>query len=87
MLQGLSEVKTLREVPDITYAISTFKLLLLLQLGHVDARREEEDMMKANPHAKIYYKEGKRDNTFSGIKSVFIFLFPSPWVFNACPIC
>lgn len=85
MLWGLSEVKTLREVPDVTYAISTFKLSLLLQ--HVDARREEEDMRKANPHAKIYYKEGKRDNIFSGIKSVFIFLFPSPWVFNACPIC
>ena len=39
----------------------------------MDARREEEDMMKVNPHAKIYYKEGKRDNIFSGIKSVFIF--------------
>ena len=52
----------------------------------MDARREEKDIMKVNPHAKIYYKEGKRDNIFlSDIKSVLLyFLFPSPEVFNGC---
>lgn len=42
----------------------------------MDARREEKDIMKVNPHAKLYYKEGKRDNIFlSDIKSVFSLVF------------
>lgn len=32
--------------------------------------------MKVNPHAKIYYKEGKRDNIFlSDIKSALALFF------------
>ena len=65
---------------DILHEINTDQPLLLLQLGHVDARREEKDIMKVNPHAKIYYKEGKRDNIFlSDIKSVLaLFFVPQP---------
>ena len=61
---------------DILHEIKTDYLLLLLQLGHVDARSEEKDTMKVNPHVNIYYKEGKRGNIFlSDIKSVFSLFF------------
>ena len=68
---------------DILHEINTDQLLLLLQLGHVDARREEKDTMKVNPHVKIYYKGVIF--FFQTLNQCFLyFLFPSPEVFNGC---
>lgn len=39
----------------------------------MDVSREEEDMVKV-PYSKVYYRGGKRDNIFLGIK-VFSLVF------------